>query len=180
MIDGQYNVIIGTQGDLGLCEHYVDSDWFGSIYHDNIDWDIVKSYREYHPKIEACHTCPRYPSCLRPNKCKDLKHCTPQFQEFELRHDRASMRKMYEQWMERENRKRSGNNRKNCSGSSCQTPQNNNGSCNAHYKQPPTHCTQYNGQTGMVRIDSVPSNNTIDISKLSFWRKAKLLFSKNK
>lgn len=181
MIDGQYNVIIGTQGDLGLCEHYVSEDFFGSIYHDNIDWDVVKSYRQYQPKIEACHTCPRYPSCLRPIKCKDMRSCTPQFQEFELRHDKQSMRKMYNQWIEEDRQRRTGNSGNNCNGGNCQTPQNNNGngSCNAYYRQP-THCSQYNGQPGTVRIDSVPTNDTIDLSKLSFWGKAKLLFSKNK
>ena len=149
MIDGQYNVIIGTQGDLGLCEHYVDSDFFGSIYSDEINWDVVKSYREYHPKIEACHTCPRYPSCLRPVKCKDMKLCTPQFQQFELRHDKQSMRRMYEDWMKRENELR--NRQNNCSGGSCQTP-----------------------------TKSRPSDNTIDLSKLTFVEKVKLLFKNNK
>ena len=152
MIDGQYNVIIGTQGDLGLCEHYVDSDWFGSIYHDKIDWDVVKSYREYHPKIDACHTCPRYPSCLRPLKCKDMRECTPQFREFEIRHDKASMRKMWNDWLERERQIRSGNNQNNgnCNGGSCQNPK-----------------------------PEQKKDNILDITKLSFMERAKLLFKKN-
>lgn len=142
MIDGQYNVIIGTQGDLGLCEHYVDSDFFGSIYHDEINWDVVKSYREYMPKIDACHTCPRYPSCLKPIKCKDLKSCTPQFQEFEIRHDKQSMRRMYDDWMKREIER----NNRSCSRS-----------CNTQ-----------------------PSNNIVDVSKLSFIEKVKFVFKKHK
>ena len=27
MVDGQYNVLISPHGDLGLCEHYIDSDF---------------------------------------------------------------------------------------------------------------------------------------------------------
>ena len=151
MVDGGYNVIISTQGDLGLCEHFVDSDFFGSIYSDEINWDVIKSWREYSPKVEACHTCPRYPSCLRPVKCSDLKDCTPQFQQFELRHDRQSMRKTYNMWLERENQilqsRLNNNSNNNCSGGSCQT-------------QPREN------------------NNVIDLSKLSFKEKFKSLFNK--
>ena len=151
MVDGGYNVIISTQGDLGLCEHFVDSDFFGSIYSDEINWDVIKSWREYSPKIEACHTCPRYPSCLRPVKCSDLKNCTPEFQQFELRHDRQGMRRAYKTWLERENQRLqnrlNNNSNNNCSGGNCQT-------------QPREN------------------NNVIDLSKLSFKEKFKLLFNK--
>ena len=157
MVDGQYNVIISTQGDLGLCEHYVDSDFFGSIYNDEINWDVIKSWRDYSPKIEACHTCPRYPSCLRPVKCKDLKHCTPQFQQFEIRHDKQSMRKMYKDWLDREiqirNNQNNQRNQNNCGQGTCQTPQKQNN--RQHFK-----------------------NDIIDLTKLSFFEKLKLVFGK--
>ena len=143
MVDGKYNILISPKGELGLCEHYIDSDFWGSIYSDEVNWDVVKSWRMYEPKLEMCDTCPRYPSCLRPTKCLDLKICTPQFRDFQLRHDKQSMITMYRNWVN--NMNNGCNDTCDCGNGSCELPNN---------------------------------GNVVDVQKLSFKEKTKLLFQK--
>ena len=126
MVDNGRNVTISPNGDLGLCEHYVDSDFWGHIDDDSNekrDWSIIYSWRDYQPALDICYDCPVYPSCIRTKKCLDLRTCHPMHKEFNIRRDAANMVRSYEMWLEREAKKKRGNNGNrngNCQGGSCQ------------------------------------------------------------
>lgn len=128
MVDGAYNVTISPNGELGLCEHYVDSDFWGHIDDDSAekrDWSIIHSWREYVEPNEVCKECPRYPSCIRVKKCLDLKDCSIYHRDFQLRHEEQAMVNMYQQWVDNEKRKRNNKNNRNnggrCSNGQCST-----------------------------------------------------------
>jgi radical SAM protein with 4Fe4S-binding SPASM domain len=128
MVDNGKAITISPNGELGLCEHYVDSDFWGHIDDDSAekrDWSIIHSWREYVEPNEICKECPRYPSCIRVKKCLDLKDCSIYHRDFQLRHEEQAMVNMYQQWVDNEKKKRNNKNNRNnggrCSNGQCNT-----------------------------------------------------------
>ncbi len=72
MADSDRNVTILPEGELGKCEHFSESEFFGSIYNDKIDYGVLNSFKEKYDKTEECNTCFYYPRCIRLKKCADL------------------------------------------------------------------------------------------------------------
>jgi radical SAM protein with 4Fe4S-binding SPASM domain len=121
MVDGAYNVVISPNGELGLCEHYVDSDFWGHIDDDSAekrDWSIIHSWRDYVKPNDICKECPRYPSCIRVKKCLDLKDCSIYHRDFQLRHDERDIVETYKRWLDDERNKRN-NKKRQCSNGQC-------------------------------------------------------------
>ncbi len=97
MVDAGTGVMISPDGDVGLCEHYIDSDFFSNINTpDQKDWDIIKSWRDYRPAQEICKTCQLYPKCLKMRKCSDEMDCDEAQQEYRLFQEKAAM---YFEWL---------------------------------------------------------------------------------
>lgn len=96
MIDNGHAVVIGTQGDIGLCEHYSDDNFWGHIDKPEMkDLEVIKSFKTYMKNEELCKDCPMLPSCLRPMKCEDLKMCNIFRKEWYIRRQRDGVRFMY-------------------------------------------------------------------------------------
>ena len=69
MVDSEDAIMIVPDGHLGLCEHYLESRFFGHIDHEEWDLEVLKQSREYCEEIPECETCALYPSCYRPKLC---------------------------------------------------------------------------------------------------------------
>lgn len=72
MADNPNSVMISPEGNLGSCEHYVDTDFFGSIYDTTTldrDYDSIRKWRELREEKEECNTCFYYPKCYRLKGC---------------------------------------------------------------------------------------------------------------
>jgi len=86
MIDNGHAVLIGTDGDIGLCEHYSEDNFWGHIDDPSKkDMDMIKSFMEYMEPTEICKDCPLVPQCLRPKKCLDLKYCSTFIKDWHIR-----------------------------------------------------------------------------------------------
>ena len=87
MVDGGDGVVISPNGDLGVCEHYIDSDFFSHIDNPSEkNMDILKSWRNYSEYTELCDNCPIYPICLRMKKCPDENICDQYQKEYVIDH----------------------------------------------------------------------------------------------
>ena len=81
MVDSEKSVVVMPDGHLGLCEHYLDSYYIGSINSEDWNQDIVRQLREYQEELPECNMCAYYPQCLRPKSCTELQYCSKEWRE---------------------------------------------------------------------------------------------------
>ena len=99
MIDNGNAVVIGTQGDIGLCEHYSEDNFWGHISKPEMrDMDMIKSFQDYEEHLDICKNCPVLPSCIRPKKCHDLRVCNIYVRDWHIREAHESIKLMYDNW----------------------------------------------------------------------------------
>lgn len=109
-VDSGDGVTISPSGDLGLCEHYIDSDFWGHI--DNpIDknMDIIKEWRNYSPNTEICNNCPLVPNCVRMTKCPDEVNCSEQEKDYMLFCLELALKQRWEQFKNQKSQECEGN-----------------------------------------------------------------------
>ena len=97
------NILITAEGKLGLCEHFSDTEFIGSIYGSKLDYSVIN---EWHmPEwIKECKTCPYYFQCTKIKKCPDGR-CTQQWRDnldFQIR---DSMKNTYKKFRSANNEK---------------------------------------------------------------------------
>ena len=56
MADGDGSVVIAPDGNLGKCEHYIDSNFFGHIDSEERDEAVLRKFKERQADNEACAT----------------------------------------------------------------------------------------------------------------------------
>lgn len=116
MCDSGDTVTISPNGDLGICEHYIDREFIGHINNPyKKDFDIIKSWRNYVKLIDICHDCPTLPQCLKMNKCPDEVACEQYQKNYWIEHYKLAM---ISEWRMRQNNRGQCNN--------CGNPNNNN------------------------------------------------------
>lgn len=92
MVDSNNGITISPNGDIGVCEHYIDSDFISHI--DNPlkkNWNIIKSWREYVEPLEICKDCQIQPTCLKMHKCPDETRCDIYERDYKLWHIKQDM-----------------------------------------------------------------------------------------
>lgn len=76
MVDGGEEIMFAPDGSMGLCEHYTENNFIGHIDDpDNIDWDVVKKFKEQVTDRKLCSDCPCLPDCVKLKMCQDLRDC---------------------------------------------------------------------------------------------------------
>ncbi len=119
MVDSGDGVIIGPNGDLGVCEHYIDKDFFSHIDDPSKkDMEILKSWRDYSEYTELCEDCPIYPACQRMKKCPDEMVCDKYQKDYMVKHHQMCLLDLY---LRQNNQQEC-----NCEGGNC---------CNQHSDQ---------------------------------------------
>lgn len=129
MIDHGGAVVFGTQGDIGLCEHYSDDNFWGHVDKPEMkDMDMIRSFQDYEEPIKGlCDDCSIMPSCIRAKKCHDLRACNRWIKEWHLREAHCSVKEMYKDWKRNiENQK---NNSQCCNNQCCNNQGCNNQGC---------------------------------------------------
>ena len=100
MVDNGNTINIHPDGKLGLCEHYINEDFWGYIDDESNEvrdkWELVHEWREYLTD-EFCKNCKLYPTCIRTKKCHDLRKCDVFMQEFRYKHEINTLISVYEQ-----------------------------------------------------------------------------------
>ena len=67
-------VMIVPDGHLGKCEHYVDSDFHGSIYSDELDLKKIAKYKERKTLGQQCDDCEMRSLCIHLKCCTGIPH----------------------------------------------------------------------------------------------------------
>lgn len=91
MADSGTSVVIVPDGNIGLCEHYTDSEFFGHIASPERDKAMIDSWRELCDPIPECRDCFYFPECVELKKCNGRLEC--------FEHTRRSVRHRTEQSM---------------------------------------------------------------------------------
>ncbi|MGN0578940.1 MAG: radical SAM protein [Ruminiclostridium sp.] len=102
MADSGNSLTILPNGELGLCEHYSEDNFVGHIDSEELDDNMVQSFRETREQLEDCADCFYYPACIRLKKCLEQKECFPEMREDTRQSILASMQETYEKWLKKE------------------------------------------------------------------------------
>ena len=98
MADSAHSVVVHANGDLGNCQQYMHTDVFGHVGSDEVNMEMINSWREQAPEIPECATCFFYPNCLELKKCASSSVCFQQVRETKLRRTMLQMTNEYEKW----------------------------------------------------------------------------------
>lgn len=98
MADSGNSVTILPGGEIGLCEHYSESEFIGHIDRDGFDQAVVNSWKERIPEIPECAECFYYPDCLQLKKCASGSVCFEQLRRNHRRKTEQAMLWEYRKW----------------------------------------------------------------------------------
>lgn len=99
MADCGNAVTILPDGNIGLCEHFSETEFIGHIDRDEFDQAVVASWKEPIAQIEECATCFCYPECIKLKKCPNNNKCVLQHREGILRKTQRQMENEYQMWL---------------------------------------------------------------------------------
>lgn len=102
MADSGSSVTILPDGNIGLCEHFSESEFIGHIDREGFDQTVVNSWKERIPEIPECAECFYYPSCLQLKKCASGSVCFEQLRRDHRRKTEQAMLCEYQQWKKQE------------------------------------------------------------------------------
>lgn len=71
MADNGRHAVIQCNGDITLCEHYVDSEKYTSIYSDERDESVREKFKEVAQPYDRCYSCPLIMDCSALKMCED-------------------------------------------------------------------------------------------------------------
>lgn len=57
--------------------------------------DILNSWRVYEPKMDLCENCPIYGDCIRPSECEEMKRCSLNIKERNIRKAKEGLLSYY-------------------------------------------------------------------------------------
>lgn len=97
MVDSDDATIISPGGELGLCEHYQNSKFYGHINDLNTkDFEVIRDWREMSKYGEICEDCPFKPGCLKSKQCPDHNICNKYEKDYTLYRIKQDMNKYYD------------------------------------------------------------------------------------
>lgn len=102
MADSGGSLTILPNGELGLCEHYSEDNFVGSLDGKASERSVIQSFREYWESIEECKICFYYPECIRLKKCAEQKECFEELRAEYKEYLLKSMQKNYNAWLKKE------------------------------------------------------------------------------
>ena len=97
--DNGMAITILPNGNLGLCDHHTDDEFFGHIDHPEYDTDLIKSWKVRMPEVPECAKCFFYLDCIKLKKCPNDSVCFTQFRQEKLRHTQHTMLCEYKKWL---------------------------------------------------------------------------------
>ena len=100
MADSGTDITILPDGNIGLCEHFSETEFVGHIDREGFDTDMVASWKETVPEIPECAECFYYPDCIMLKKCSNANVCFLQIRQNHLRRIKREMEDEYLKWKE--------------------------------------------------------------------------------
>ena len=100
MADDGKSVTIDMDGNLGTCEHFIDSHFWGHIDNPLVkNYDELNIWRLYEKPLAICDDCPLYPSCIRPSVCEEMSKCDEQIKAWNIRKAIQGLNNFYKNTM---------------------------------------------------------------------------------
>lgn len=96
--DSGKSVTILPDGNIGLCEHFSESEFIGHIDHEGFDAATVARWKETMPEIPECGKCFYYLDCVRLKRCPSGRECYLLYRQECLRKVQHKMLCTYERW----------------------------------------------------------------------------------
>ncbi len=93
--DNDQCVIIMPSGHIGKCEHYTDNHFIGHIDQETYDHEQIDQFKELRTEIDACVTCPIYPTCMVLRLCISNQHCYEEFRKETINETRQCILNAY-------------------------------------------------------------------------------------
>lgn len=82
MADDGKSAVILPEGELSLCEHHCDDEFYGTIYSEAYDQNMIQSWLEPAKELQECKACFYYPICIRLKKCPAKATCDSEYRKF--------------------------------------------------------------------------------------------------
>ena len=98
MAEDESSITILPDGHIGKCDHYLESDFIGSIYEDKpFDPEILKRWKVKRDEVELCKMCCLFPYCRKLKNCPETGEeiCDEIIQSFYLNHARLRILAAY-------------------------------------------------------------------------------------
>lgn len=96
--DSGKSVTILPDGNIGLCEHFSESEFIGHIDQDGFDAATIARWKETMAEIPECSDCFYFLDCIRLKKCPSGRGCYRQYRQERLRNTQYKMQCTYERW----------------------------------------------------------------------------------
>ena len=79
LADRDDSILVLPDGHLGKCEHFIDSNFVGSIYSNEIDMECLNWFKHVSTILPKCDDCDLRPGCISLNCCPTVKQTCSQF-----------------------------------------------------------------------------------------------------
>lgn len=99
MAENSNSIVITPEGNLGVCEHYSETELIGHLDSPQRDQSVINSFREHWEDIPECQGCFNYPMCIRLKKCPYIIECIPPERKELRRKLSAAMQNEYRLWL---------------------------------------------------------------------------------
>ena len=119
MVDNGRAVLFAPTGEIGLCEHYSDSEFFSHVdNYEEKNWDLIKDWKRVEEPLDICEECCYFPDCLRCSNCVELRHCDEYIREWRKREVLRGLKRYVDDWGNQMNNCQCGSNE--CNQDSCE------------------------------------------------------------
>lgn len=99
MADNKNTLVILTDGRIGLCEHFIDTNTIGSIYEDEYDINKVHEFEKVRNPLKECFNCPLLIECLFLKMCDDTNtSCSENRKSYLINKRKIQIKSTYEKY----------------------------------------------------------------------------------
>ncbi|MBQ3557098.1 MAG: 4Fe-4S cluster-binding domain-containing protein [Oscillospiraceae bacterium] len=102
MADNDKCITIVPDGNIGVCEHYSETEFVGHLDREGFDAEMVAAWKQTMPEVPECADCFYYPECYKLKKCLNESVCYPVFRRNQEEKVRQRMLNTYEKWLKAE------------------------------------------------------------------------------
>lgn len=102
MADNRQSVVITPNGNLTVCEHYIDDEIIGNIYDSELNQNLIETWSEQYYS-DMCNECKLYPKCTFLKKCPSMK-CTKEYKNYTEEEIKKSMVISYQNYLRNQNK----------------------------------------------------------------------------
>ena len=99
MADSSDSISILPNGQIGKCEHFLESNFVGHIDSPELDKEALDDFRRSFDELPECATCATYPECFRLDKCEPAHLCSQESRQENEEKIREQMVREYKHYL---------------------------------------------------------------------------------